>query len=166
MGAGARTEFLKATGVNLGDVDISLLVGADAVHPPQRARKIADRSPSIDEAPVEIVLEQLVRQAIEGYHHPVFADHHEVKARRAHVDSPLGEVLAVLVEDLDAVVVAIVDEHAPRLHVDGNTMYVVHIAGPRFLARIARLAEVEQELATRIELRDACTVISIGHVEG
>src|SRR5258706_16304479 len=103
MGAGARTELLEAPGVNLGDIDIPRLVGADAVHAPQRPREIAYGSPRVDEASVEVVLQHLVGQAIEGPHHPVLADHDEVEARGAHVDSPLGEVLAVLVEDLDAV---------------------------------------------------------------
>jgi len=41
--------------------------------------------------------------AIEGRHCAVLADLHEVQARRARLDPPLGEVVAVHIEDLVAV---------------------------------------------------------------
>ena len=50
-----------------------------------------------------------------------------------HGNSPFGQVLAVLVEDLDAVVVAIVDEYR-RVWTSTATPHVVHIPGPRLLA--------------------------------
>jgi hypothetical protein len=39
-------------------------------------------------------------------------------------------------------------------------VHVVHVAGARFLARIAGLAEVEQELASLVEFRDARAVVA------
>src|SRR5882672_10823323 len=113
IGAGARTEFLEASGVDLGDVEVPFLIGAHAVHAPERAREIADGPPRIEETPVEVELQHLMGQAIEARHRPIRADLHEVEARGPHGNSPLGEVPAVLVEDLDAVVVAIVDEYPP-----------------------------------------------------
>src|SRR5262249_5345689 len=142
IGTGPRTEFLETSGIDLRDIEVALLVGGNAMHAPKCAREIAKRAPRIDEAPVELVLEHLVGIAIESRELAIVADHDEVQARRAHVDLPLGEVLAVLVEDLDAVVVAIVDEYAPRLDVNSHAMHVVHVARARFLARVAVLAEI------------------------
>ena len=60
MGARTRTKLLEAPGVNFGDVEVPFLVGAYAVHTPQRAREIANRPPRVDEASVQVVLQHLV----------------------------------------------------------------------------------------------------------
>src|SRR4029077_18928638 len=112
--AGPRPELLEAPGVDLRDVEVAFLVRAHAVHAPKRAGEISHGSPRVQQTTVEVILQHLVRVAIEGHYRPIRADLNEVEARWSHRDLPLGEVFAVLVEDLDAVVVAIVDEHAPR----------------------------------------------------
>ena len=43
--AGPRLELLEAPGVDLRHVEVALLVGADAVHAPQRAWEVGHRSP-------------------------------------------------------------------------------------------------------------------------
>src|SRR5262245_33885152 len=55
VGALARTEFLEAPGVDLGDVEITFLVGGHAVHAPEGAGEIALRAPGIDQPPIELV---------------------------------------------------------------------------------------------------------------
>ena len=97
-------------------------------------------------------LQHLVRVSIEVPQLRRQPDLDEVEARRADGNLPLLEVLAVLVEDLDAMVVAVVDEYAPRLDIDANAMNVVHVAGARFLARLARHPKVERNLPLRVEL--------------
>jgi len=90
----------------------------------------------------------------EGDELAVIADDDEVQARRPHGDLPLGEILAVLVEDLDATVVAIIDEYAPRLDVDPRRRARCSCSRAEvFLAGFALNAEVEQELAAGVELR-------------
>ena len=49
--------------------------------------------------------------------------------------------------------------------IDGDAVHVVHVARPRFLARLASHAEIQQELPLRVELRDAGAVVAVGHVE-
>src|SRR5258705_5172346 len=106
MSARARTEFLETPGIHFRHIDVAFLVGCHAVHAPERAREIADRAPRVDETSVEFVFEHLVRKAIEGHKLAIIAYMEIVKARGLHIDAPLGKILAVLVEDLDTVVVA------------------------------------------------------------
>src|SRR5688572_19364194 len=121
--AGPRPELLEAPGVDLCDVKVAFLVSAHTVHAPERAGEISHGSPRIEQTAVEVVLEHLMGVAIEGRHGPIRADLDEVEARRTDGDCPLGKVSAIFVEDLDAVVVAIVDEHTPRLEVDGDAVH-------------------------------------------
>src|SRR5687767_9391694 len=81
--ARARAELLEPPGVHLGDVEVPFLVGAYAVHAPERAGEIANGSPRVQETAVEIVLQHLVGIAIEGHQRPIRADLDEVEARRA-----------------------------------------------------------------------------------
>src|SRR5206468_7943404 len=115
IGSRAWTELLEASGVHFSDVEVAFLVRAHAVHTPERAGEIANSSPRVQQAAVEIVLQHLVGIAIEGHQLPVRADLDEMEARRTDRDLPLGKIFAVLIEDLDAVVLAIVDKHAPSL---------------------------------------------------
>src|SRR5262249_24036748 len=88
-----------------------------------------------------------------------------METRRTDGDLPLGKIFAVLIEDLDAVVIAIVYKHTSRLDVDSHAVHVIHIAGPRFLTSVSRLPEIQKELPICIELRDARPVISVGDIE-
>src|SRR5258706_11611427 len=80
VGARARTEFLEAAGVNLGDVEVPLLVRGHAVDAPQRTREAAHGSPRVEHMPVQVVLQHLVRVAIKCRQRPIGADHHKVEA--------------------------------------------------------------------------------------
>src|SRR5262249_31554118 len=46
------TEFLEPAGVHLSDVEVSFLVRTHAMYTPQRARKIGDGSPGVNETAV------------------------------------------------------------------------------------------------------------------
>src|SRR5215467_12080646 len=89
IGAGARPELLEAAGIDFSNVDVSFLVRAHAMHAPERAWKIGDRSPRVEEMAVEIVLKHLVGVAIEGHQRPIRANLHEVQARGTYADFPL-----------------------------------------------------------------------------
>ena len=84
-------------------------------------------------------------------------------------EAPLAEVLAVLVEHLHAVVLPIVDEHLPRLRIDGDAVDVVHVAGTllrrRAAAGCAGLAPRHQVLAVLVELHDARVRVAVGDEE-
>ena len=93
------------------------------------------------------------------------ADVEQVQARGIGVDFPVVEELPVLVEHLDAVVVAIVDEHAAAHRIDGHAVHVVHVAGTRLVRRIALDAPLHQELPVLVELRDARAGVAVGDEE-
>ena len=75
-----------------------------------------------------------------------------------HVD-PLRFVLAVAVEHLDAVILAVGDVH-PALRVGGDVVRDVELAGIR-----ARLAPREQQLSVRRVLVHARIAVAVAHVD-
>src|SRR4030095_13183767 len=75
--AGPRSKFLEPARVNFRDIEVAFLVRAHAVDAPERARKIRHGSPRINQATIEVVLEHLVRVAIEGRDCAVGANLHE-----------------------------------------------------------------------------------------
>ena len=83
----------------------------------------------------------------------------EDDVRRPLRVGPLGQVLAVRAEDLDAVVLAVADEHA-AVGGDGDAVRQVELAGP-----VARLAPRPLELAVRREVVHAAVAVAVGDVE-
>src|SRR6185312_6645182 len=81
-----RTELLHATAVHLGDVEVALLIDAHSVYAPQRAGEHAERAPRVQQMAFLVVLQQLVRAAIEGPDIPVGTDVEQMEARRIRVD--------------------------------------------------------------------------------
>ena len=65
---------------------------------------------------------------------------YDVHIGRRVADAPLVEELAIFIEHLDAVVIPVVHEDAPRLNVDCDAVHAIEIAGARFIRRIALLA--------------------------
>src|SRR4030095_11962573 len=59
--AGPRAEFLEPPRVDLCNIEIALLVGAHAVHTPQRAGEIGHGSPRVQQMDIEVVFQYLVR---------------------------------------------------------------------------------------------------------
>ena len=84
--------------------------------------------------------------------------------RRRRAEAPLVEVLAVLIEDLHTVVLAVVDEDPPGLSIDCDAVHVVEVAGALF-GRRTLLAPCHQELAVLVELHDAGVRVPVGHEE-
>src|SRR5215471_10067878 len=165
IGARPRLEFLETPGIDLCDVKIAFLIRGHAMHAPERSREIADRAPAIYQVAFEIVFQHLVRVAIEHDGRAVIADLDKVHARWIDVELPLRKIFAVLVKNLDAVIVAVIHEHAPGLQVDGDAMDIVEIAWPGFLAGITVLPPGHDELAVLVELRHARAVITVGDKE-
>ena len=167
LAPGARHELLEAPGIDLGDVQVAFLVGGHAVDAPQRAREIADGAPRIDELPVQRRTSPACGCC--GRTPPALPSSKIWTKCRLDGSTLIFHsemYLPIGVEDLDAMVVAVVDEHALLvLRSYGDAMNVVHVAGARFVARIARLAEVEHELAVLVELGDARAVVAVGDVE-
>src|SRR5436189_917500 len=114
----ARAVFLRAAVVDLGDIEVSVLIRAHAVYAPHAAREIAPRPPRVLEVAAEVVLEDSVRAAVGGPEKAVARDVEHVHVGRRVAESPRVEELSVFVEDLRAVVAAIVDEDAARLRID------------------------------------------------
>ncbi len=78
---------------------------------------------------------------------------------------PGVEELAVLVEYLHAMVVAIVDEDAAARRIHCHAVHVVHVSGTRLVGRITLDAPVHQELSILVELRDTSAGVTVGHEE-
>jgi len=95
-----------------------------------------------------------------------------VKTGRRSVNLPFVEILAVFIEDLDAVIVPIVHENVAGLLVNGDTMHVAEIAGTsveRFViassARAAFNAPLHEEFSVLVKLGDAGSRVAIGDEE-
>src|ERR1019366_7984771 len=86
--------------------------------------------------------------------------------RRRVARSPLVKKLAVLVEDLNAVVFAVVDIDAPGDGIGGNTVDAVEVCGARFLAHLALLSPGHEVFAVLVEFRYASAVVAIGYKHG
>src|SRR5262249_25596136 len=87
--ARARLELLEAAGIHFSNVEVSFLVRAHAVNPPECSWKIGHGPPRVQEMAVEIVFEHLVGVAIEGHQSAIRSDLHEVQARGTYADFPL-----------------------------------------------------------------------------
>src|SRR5437762_2778039 len=120
--SGTRPVFLGAAVVDLCDIEVALLIGAHAVHAPHTAGEITPRAPGILEVAVEVVLQDPVRAAIGGPEKTIARDVEHMHVRRWIAKAPRVEELAVFVEDLGAVVAAIVDEDPARLRIDGDAV--------------------------------------------
>src|SRR5687768_14098577 len=88
-----------------------------------------------------------------------------MNVRRWATEAPLIQELAVLVEDLHAVVGAVVDEYAPRARVDGDPVHIVEIAGPPIVRRRAFLAPGHDIFAGSVELHDPRVLVAVGDEE-
>ena len=77
-------------------------------------------------------------------------------------DRPLLDELAVLVENLHAIVPAVAHIDAPAHRIGGDAVHRIEITRTR-LGRGALLAPRQDELAVPIELRDTRAVVAVGH---
>jgi hypothetical protein len=110
VGPGPRPEFLRAPAEHLRGVQISLRVGGEFMDGPEQPGRGAVRAPGVHQMPVQVVLEELVERAGEHPEKLIVADADVVRLLDV---GELIEVLAVLVEHLNAVVRAIGDVDAP-----------------------------------------------------
>ena len=63
--------------------------------------------------------------------------------RRLLAHAEVVEELSVLVEDLNAMIGAVIHEDVPRLRVQRHAVDVVHVVGPLFIRRRALHAPIE-----------------------
>ena len=111
-------------------------------------------------------MQHLGTAAVEGPQSAIGADVDQVHVGRLVADVPFVEVFAIFVEDLNAVVAAVVDEAVLGLRVDGDAVDVIEVTGALVVRRRAFHSPIEQELAVLIELGHARSVIAIGDEEG
>ena len=86
---GSWSEFLRATAIDFGNIEIALLVDAESVHPPKPARKIPPGSPRIKEMSFEIILQHLRSSAIERPKCAVGPNVKQMDIRRLRARTPL-----------------------------------------------------------------------------
>ncbi len=132
------------------------------MHSPEAAGKISPRAPRVQEVSLEIIFQHLGSSAVEGPERSVRADVNQMNVRRLCAEAPLVEVLAVFVEDLHAMVAAIVYEDVLRDWINRQAVDVVEVRGP-LIRRRALHAPIHQEFSGLVEFRDARAVVSVGH---
>src|SRR5438309_8593849 len=74
VGAGARSELLRAAIIDFGDVEVPFLIHAEAVHAPEASREIAPSAPGIEQVSLEVVVQHLGTAAVEGPQSAIRAD--------------------------------------------------------------------------------------------
>src|SRR5262249_53248462 len=84
--------------------------------------------------------------------------------RRSDSSVPHVEKLSVLIENLNPSV-ATIDDEQPSIIADLNTMNGIEFVWTWILGIFRRTAPVHQELAVLVELRDACTAVTIADKE-
>src|SRR5215467_8802097 len=162
VGAGSWAELLDAAAIDFGDVEVAFLIDAETVHAPEPAGKIAPDAEGIEKVAFEIVLEHFRSAAVESPERAVGADVDEVNVRRLLAGAPFIEVFAVFIEDLDAMIGAVVDEDVAGLRIGRDAVNVVHVAGALLVGRRSLLSPIHEEFAVFVEFRDASAVIAVG----
>src|SRR3984885_9062461 len=61
IGARLRMELLHSPGVHFGDVQISFLIHAHAVHAPQSSSEVTHAAPGVEQVSLQIPLDHFVR---------------------------------------------------------------------------------------------------------
>src|SRR5689334_9938585 len=163
VGALLRTKLLHPSAIHFRDVKVSFLVHAETVYAPEAAGEVAPHAPGIKEVSGEVVLQHPGGSAIESPECPVGADINKVDVGRIFARTPFVQILAVLIEDLNSMVGAIIHEDTPGLRIDGDSVHIIHISRTFFVWRITSLSPIEKELAVLIELRDSRSVVAVRH---
>src|SRR5882762_9118428 len=172
IGSRSRRELLYASCVHFREVQIALLVDAQPMYTPEVAGTGTHAAPGVKQMALQVVLDHFVGGAIKGPEGVSGSDVEQVKTGRRSVNLPFVEILAVFIEDLDAVIVPIVHENVAGLLVNGDTMHVAEIAGTsveRFViassARAAFNAPLHEEFSVLVKLGDARSRVAIGDEE-
>src|SRR6267378_3077895 len=111
IGSRSRRELLYASCVYFREVQIALLVDAQPMYTPEVARIGTHAAPGVQQVALQVVLDHFVGGAIKGPEGASGSDVEQVKTRRRSVNLPFVAILAVFIEDLDAVIVPIVHEN-------------------------------------------------------
>ena len=99
---------------------------------------------------LEVVFDHFVGTAIERPKVTIGGHQDDVYIRRWIAHSPLVQELAVGIEHLNAVVIAVVDEDSFAREVDAEPMHAIEISRTRLVRRSALSAPVHDELAVLV----------------
>src|SRR5258706_835841 len=158
VGAGLRYIFVYTMGWRIRDVERACGIDRHVVRCKHGACKVAGFSPGADVLARGIVLADT--PAGVALKHPGVQLRVEDDGGGAFVDRPLPEELAVLVKDLDALVVAVDDVHLV-IGADRETVHQLELSRPRALG-----SPLEQVLAVLVEFDDAGIIVAIADEEG
>src|SRR5262249_13148760 len=128
----ARLELLHAPAIDLGDVEITVGVDAQTMHAPHAAGEVAPRAPCVLEVAFAIPFDHLRRTPVRAPDVARAIHDDQVQIRRRLPDAPHPHEFTVLVEHLDAAVVAVVDVDEMLDGIDGNAVHAVEVPGTRF----------------------------------
>src|SRR5206468_12390644 len=106
-------EFFHPPGVYLGEVEVTVRIHAHPVDIPERSRPLTLTAPRVLVMPLDVVLDDFRRVVVGDPNIPARVEEQDLRRRRG-TGAELIEVLAVLVEHLDAVVFAIGDVDLSR----------------------------------------------------
>jgi len=130
-----RAQLLHAAGVDFGSKS-AFLIHAESVDAPRAAREHTHGAEGLGRCPSNRTAPSLVSRLVQMvWPAPMYA----VQARRFCVDVPLAQDFP-LVEDLNSMVVAVVDEHVVRLRSTATPWTLLKVAGARFLLGVAAAA--------------------------
>src|SRR5262245_66619321 len=108
------------------------------MHAEERARPRTESAPRVNQMSLAIELRELLAHLVEHPDFPIRVeiDEVQIEPRCPRLHRPHADELAVLVEDLDAAVAAIVDVDLLRGDVDADSVHVVEIVRPRLEFRV------------------------------
>ena len=138
--------------MHIGDEEVVLVVNAELVRTPHAARHRSERTPVGLQLAIQIVFQDLVRPAVGNPEMLIGRDMDVVGIGNI---VPLVQVVAVLVENLDARVGTVGDIDA-ILGINRNTMDRIELARSR-----ARFAPLEQVFAVLVELHHPRIAVAV-----
>src|SRR3989454_4305246 len=162
----AWTELLDASAVHFSHIEVTFLVHAEAMHAPEAAGEVSPYAPGVEEMSVQIIFQHPGGTAVKSPQRSVRTDVNQMNVGRFPAGAPFVQVLSVFIEDLNAMIRAVVHEDSPGLRIDCDAVHVIHIAGSLFVWRRTLLSPTEEKLAVLVELRDTRSVVPIGHEHG
>src|SRR5438128_1905135 len=154
--AGPWHELLRTPAENFRGVQVSIRVRREFVHGPEQAGRGAVCSPGIEQLSIQIVFEQLVEWSGERPQKIVGAHADGVRLMNVR---PYVQELAILIEDLNAVVGAV-------RHVDAAVAIGRYRVGSVELSRsVPGSAPRPQVFPVLVELHNACIAVAVADEE-
>ena len=156
---------MKTAVINFSHIEIPFLIHTDAMHPPHTAWEITPCTPAVQEPAIQIVFNHLVGTAVCGPKKPVRCNHEIMNIRRVLPNTPLVEIVTIFIEDLNPIIASVIYKYTSRLGMNGDTVYVMPITGPRLSATLTSLAPFQKIVPILVKLYNARAVVSIRHIK-